>query len=315
MGAVHDGAANAAAAGVSAHSMGDTADSATAVADSATTVVTAPEPGAPVPPAAAAQPPPAGPTAQKTPALDSGGATLAAVAAAAELLKSKEAADSRAAAELAELKKSNHEELGGARGAGGAVNGKRPSVAPKPRALTDMEKEQALAAQILPIEDQAIALQTHDPTTSEYLVQVVRVHCVDPAFRVFYSAVFTMFRCRGRPQAALEAGIHGIFASVDKDKRTEFLSLITQLHGRVPPRPKPVVQVFDGTSTSFDKLLGNLASADIAAKVPKEDAPRVLPEIEAFVLGAVTPKEDEYPGVRLQGEGRLPPLNRRRTSC
>ena len=49
-----------------------------------------------------------------------------------------------------------------------------------------------------------------------------------------------------------------------------------------------MVQVRDGTSASFGKLLGNLASVDFASKVPKEDAPHVLPEIEAFVRGAVT---------------------------
>ena len=96
-----------------------------------------------------------------------------------------------------------------------------------------------------------------------------------------------MIRCHGRPQKALESRIGGIMADVDKDKRTEFRSLITQLYGRLPPRPKPVVQLLDGTSASFDKLLGNLASADMTAKVPKEDAPHVLPEIEAFVLGAI----------------------------
>ena len=208
--------------------------------------------------------------------------------AAAELLKSKEAADSRAAAELARLKKSDHEEPGGAGGAGDAGDGKGPS-APRPKPPTAMEKEQALSDTLRSIRDRANELRQHDPEPAAYLTNVARLHCANPAFSAFYSAILlTMFRCHGRPQVALEHKIHGIFASVDQDKRTEFRSLITQLHSRVPPRPKPVVQLLNGTSASFEKFLDNLASADITAKVPKEDAPHVLPEIEAFVLGAVT---------------------------
>ena len=184
----------------------------------------------------------------------------------------------------AESNKANQQELDGADGAGDAGNGKRSSAAAaKPRALTDMEKEQALAAQFRSIEDEAIALQHHDPTTPEYLVQVARVHCVDPAFRVFYSAIFTMFHCRGRSQAALETAIHGIFTIVDQDKRTEFRSFITQLHGRLPPRSKPEPKVPVETYAHFGKLLNTLASA----KVEQNDATGALIEIDEFVVGTV----------------------------
>ena len=118
-----------AAAGNAAHSLGDAAGLATAVA-------TATEPVAPASPAAV-QPPNAGPATQETPVRDSGGDSLAAVAAAAVVLKSKEAADSRAAAEL---KKPNHVEPGGARGARGAGGGKRPAAVAKPRAPTQVKK-------------------------------------------------------------------------------------------------------------------------------------------------------------------------------
>ena len=47
--------------------------------------------------------------------------------------------------------------------------------------------------------------------------------------------------------------------------------------------------MLDVTSANFgDKLLGNLASANIAAKIQQNDATDVLFEIEEFVLGAVT---------------------------
>ena len=50
-----------------------------------------------------------------------------------------------------------------------------------------------------------------------------------------------------------------------------------------------MAQLLDGTSASFDKLLENLASADMTAKVPKLwCSPHVLPETEVFVVGAVT---------------------------
>ena len=106
------------------------------------------EPVAPAPPAAAAQPRPAGPTAQETPALDSGGDALAAVApaASAEHLKSKEDADSRAAAELvAELSTSARADPSSA---GGAGNGKGPAGTRPTKPPADMEKEAALLDQL-----------------------------------------------------------------------------------------------------------------------------------------------------------------------
>ena len=281
MNAVLDGAANAAATGVSAHALGDTADSATAV-------VTAPEPGAPAPPAAAAQPPPAGPTAQETPALDSGGDALAAVAAAAELLKSKEAADSRAAAELAELKKSNHEEPGGAGDAGGAGNGKPPSgTRPKPQ--TDMEKEEALLDKLRSIPVRVNELLKHDPTTPDYLLDVVRLHCAFPASGACCGAILTMFRCHGRAQVALEHNIASIISDIDKPKQSECRAFIKQLYDRVPPPPKPPLKVPDDTSNNFGKLLGKLASAATVADIhTTEVLEAAMCEIEMFVLGAVT---------------------------
>ena len=200
----------------------------------------------------------------------------------------KEAAGSLAAAEL---KQANHEEPGGTGGAGGAGNGKGPAAAPKPRAPrapTEMEKEQALADTAKSIHERATALQHHDPTPPDYLTKVVRVNCVDPAFSVFYSTIFTMFCCRGRPQAGLETTIHSILSSVDKAKKEEFRYFIKRLHGRVPPRPKPEAKVPDETSANFDKLLNKLASANIAAKIQQKDATDILLGIEEFVLGAVT---------------------------
>ena len=90
----------------------------------------------------------------------------------------KETADSRAAAEL---NKSNHEEPGGATGAGGAGNGKRPSVAPRPRTPTAMEKEQALSDTLRSIDERATELKHYDPEPVDYLTNVVRLHCVNPA--------------------------------------------------------------------------------------------------------------------------------------
>ena len=177
--AVFDGAATAAAAGIPAHSLGDKADSATAV-------VTAPEPGAP---AAVPQPPPAGLAAQDTPALDSGGAALTAVATAAELLKSKPAAEVIDAAELAELKTSNHEESGSTGGAGGPGNAKGPA-APRPKPPTAMEKEQEMPDMLLSIRDRANELLKHDPEPAAYLMDVVRLHCANPAFLVLFVVRF-----------------------------------------------------------------------------------------------------------------------------
>ena len=152
-----------------------------------------------------------------------------------------------------------------------------------------MEKEQEIPDTCLSIRDRANGLLKHDPEPAAYLIDMVRLHCANQACYVFCSAILTMFRCHGRPQVALEHKIHGIISDVDKGKQTEFRALINSLHGRAPPRPKPVVQLLDGTSASFDKLLGNLASADMTAKVPKLwCSPHVLPEIEAFGLGAVT---------------------------
>ena len=70
-----------------------------------------------------------------------------------------------------------------------------------------------------------------------------------------------MFRCRGRPQLALETGIHGIFASIDKDKGLEFKQLITQLHGRLPAGSKSEPKVPVETPGHFGKLLNTLTSA------------------------------------------------------
>ena len=100
-----------------------------------------------------------------------------------------------------------------------------------------------------------------------------------------------MFRCHGRPQVALEQKIAGIISDVDQDKRTEFRSLISQLHSRLPPRQKPEakVKVPDETSVDFNKLLENLASAKIVANIQATDVlTDVIFKIEEFVLRAVT---------------------------
>ena len=189
---------------------------------------------------------------------------------------------------LAGLKKPNTEAPGGSGGACGPGDGKGPSAAPKPRAPTAIETQQVLYDKIRSIDERATELQHDVPTTAEYLTNVVRLHCVIPACSVFYSAILTMFRCHGRPQVALESRIGGLMADVDSGKQAEFRALVSSLYGRAPSRQKPVVPVPGGTSASFDKLLGNLASADFASNVPKDDAPHILPEIEAFVLGAIT---------------------------
>ena len=160
--AVFDGAATAPPAGISearaSEPLGDTAGSGTAV------VAVQPEPGAPEPPAAAAQPPPAGRTAQDTPVLDSGGAASAAVATAAERLKSKPAAEVIAAAKLADLKTSTHAEPSSAGGAGGPGNAKGPAAAAqKPKQPTAMEKEQKMSDTLLSIRDRANELLKHEP--------------------------------------------------------------------------------------------------------------------------------------------------------
>ena len=82
---------------------------------------------------------------------------------------------------LLNWKKPNHEEPGGA---GGADNGKRPS-APRPKVMTAMDKEQALLDTLRSIDDRANELKQHDPKPPDYLTNVVRLHCVNPAFSVF----------------------------------------------------------------------------------------------------------------------------------
>ena len=203
-------------------SLGDTAGSGTAV------VAVQPEPGAPEPPAAAAQPPPAGRTAQDTPVLDSGGAASAAVATAAEVLKSKPAAELITAAGLADLKTLNHKESGSAGGAGGPGNAKGPpAAAQKPKPPTAMEKEQKMPGTLLSIRDRANELLKHDLEPPAYLIDVVRLHCANPAFGAFCTAILTMFPCHGRPQVVLEQHkISGIILDVDKAERTEFRAFI-----------------------------------------------------------------------------------------
>ena len=93
------------------------------------------------------------------------------------------------------------------------------------------------------IRDRANELFKHDPEPADYWSNMVRLHCANPAFSAFYSAILTMFRCHGRPQAALEHKIHGIFSVVDKAKKEEFSGFLTKLYGRVPPRPKSEAKV------------------------------------------------------------------------
>ena len=95
-----------------------------------------------------------------------------------------------------------------------------------------------------------------------------------------------MVACRWR--SSIRLLVAGIISDVDTAKRTEFRAFIKQLYGRGPPRPKSEAKVLDVTSANFGNLLGNLASANIAAKIQQNDATDVLFEIEEFVLGAVT---------------------------
>ena len=129
-------------------------------------------------------------------------------------------------------------------------------------------------------------LSKYDPTSADYLMLVVRVHCVDPPFRVFYSAILTMFRCRGRTQAALETAVHGIFSSIDQGKGGEFKQLINQLHERLPARSRSEPKVPVETSDHFDKLLTTLPSAKIE-QLTEKDATGALVEIDKFVAGTV----------------------------
>ena len=142
----------------------------------------------------------------------------------------------------------------------------------KTKQKTAIEKELEMTDALLKIRERANELLKHDPKTPDYLTDVVRLHCANPAFGACCSAILTMIRCHGRPQKALESRIGGIMADVDKDKRTEFRSLITQLHGRLPPRQKPEakVKVPDETSADFNKLLDKLASANMVEDIDTE---------------------------------------------
>ena len=152
---------------------------------------------------------------------------------------------------------------------------------------------------------------------------MVRLHCANPAFGAVCSAIITIFRCHGRPQVALEHKIHGIFADVDQDnKRTEFRSLTTQLYGRLPPRPKSEAKVPDETSADFDKLLGpgirEHRREDPAER--RHKCPFLDQRVRSWGRHCRAkrrrgpPEEEQSPGVRLQGDGRFPPLPHRQTS-
>ena len=83
--------------------------------------------------------------------------------AAAKVLKSNPAAEVIAAAELADLKTSTHQEPGSAGGAGGPGNAKGPAeAAKKPKQPTAIEKELKMSDTLLSIRDRANELLKHD---------------------------------------------------------------------------------------------------------------------------------------------------------
>ena len=79
---------------------------------------------------------------------------------------------------------------------------------------------------LLSTRDRANGLLKHEPELPAYLTDVVRLHCANPSFCAFCSAILTMFPCHGRPQVALEHKIAGIIPDVDTAKRTEFRAFI-----------------------------------------------------------------------------------------
>ena len=149
-----------------------------------------------------------------------------------------------------------------------------------------MQQQEALQKKITEIEDQGRLLSNHDPTTADYLVLVARVHCADPPFHFFYSAIFTMFRCRSCTQVARETAIYGILSSIDNGKGGEFKQLINQLHKRLPARSRSEPKVTVETSGHLGNLLKTLASAEIE-QLTEKAATGALIEIGKFVVGTV----------------------------
>ena len=185
------------------------------------------------------------------------------------------------------MKTSNPKAPGGAGDAGGAGTGKRPSgTRPKPQ--TAFEKEEASSDKLRSIQDRVNELLKHDPKTPDYLTDVVRLHCANPAFGACCGAILTMFRCHGCAQVALDHNIASIISNIDKPKQTEFRAFVKQHYDRVPPPPKSQAKVPDDTFNNLDKLLGKLASAATVADIPAtDDLKAVMFEIEEFGLGAV----------------------------
>ena len=150
-----------------------------------------------------------------------------------------------------------------------------------------MQQQEALQKKITEIEDQGRLLSNHDPTTADYLVLVARVHCADPPFHFFYSAIFTMFRCRSCTQVARETAIYGILSSIDNGKGGEFKQLINQLHKRLPARSRSEPKVTVETSGHLGNLLKTLASAEIE-QLTEKAATGALVVVSKFLAGTVT---------------------------